>query len=159
VVIGKGWNQFQIRVPMDDTNTLQFWYNARDMAPGTPVQNAADIQIWDNPWRNEAGRFILDTLNGQDMTVMITQGDVSDRTTERLGTSDQGVILYRNTLLEQIDRVERGEDPLGVVRDPAKNTPWIETPREEEIRFSTRGARASARDMAPQLPAGGKPVE
>ena len=62
----------------------------------------------------------------------ITQGAISERTTERLGTSDKGVILYRSLLLEQIERIERGEDPLGVVRDRAKNEPMIRIPRERE---------------------------
>jgi 5,5'-dehydrodivanillate O-demethylase oxygenase subunit len=55
------------------------------------------------------------------MMAWVTQGPISDRTTERLGTTDQGVILYRSVLLQQIEKAERGEDPLGVLRDPAKN--------------------------------------
>jgi 5,5'-dehydrodivanillate O-demethylase len=64
------------------------------------------------------------------MMAWVTQGEISDRTTERLGTSDQGVILYRNILEESIRKVERGEDPMAVVRDPAQNEPMIVIPRE-----------------------------
>ena len=64
------------------------------------------------------------------MMAWVTQGEISDRTTERLGTSDKGVILFRNLVLEQIEKVERGEDPMGVVRDRAKNEPYISIARE-----------------------------
>ena len=33
-------------------------------------------------------------------------------------------------VLEQIEKVERGEDPMGVVRDRAKNEPYISIARE-----------------------------
>ena len=39
------------------------------------------------------------------------------------------VFLYRRVLLENVERVGRGEDPLGVVRDPAKNFPMIQIRR------------------------------
>ncbi len=62
--------------------------------------------------------------------VWVTQGPISDRTTERLGTTDKGVILYRSLLEEQMQKVERGEDPMAVVRDRSKNEPMIEISRE-----------------------------
>jgi hypothetical protein len=34
-------------------------------------------------------------------------------------------------LLEQIDKVERGEDPMGVIRDPTKNEPFVSIAREK----------------------------
>jgi 5,5'-dehydrodivanillate O-demethylase len=66
------------------------------------------------------------------MMAWITQGGISERTTERLGTSDKGVILLRSVLLDEIEKVERGEDPMGVIRDPAKNEPMIVIPRERD---------------------------
>ena len=66
------------------------------------------------------------------MMVWITQGPISDRTTERLGTTDKGVILYRSLLEEQMLKVERGEDPMAIVRDPARNTPMIDIRRESK---------------------------
>jgi hypothetical protein len=66
----------------------------------------------------------------QDEMAWIGQDGVSDRTMEHLVTSDKGVILYHNMILENIAKVERGEDPMGVIRDPAKNTPYIELRRE-----------------------------
>jgi 5,5'-dehydrodivanillate O-demethylase len=66
----------------------------------------------------------------QDMLAWVAQGPISDRTIEHLVTSDKGVALYHNLLLENIERIERGEDPMAVVRDPAKNFPMIELPRE-----------------------------
>ena len=120
---------FQIRVPMDDTHTLHYWYNAKVRALGQAPQDR--IPVWENPYRHENGRLIVETVNGQDMMAWLTQGPVSERTTERLGTSDKGVILYRSLLLEQMEKVERGEDPMAVVRDPAKNQ-IIEVPREKK---------------------------
>ena len=153
VVAGEGWLQFQIRVPQDDTHTIIYWYNGRVRESGSPPRE--EVSVWDNPWKDAAERFIVDTLNGQDMLAMLSQGDISDRTTERLGTSDTGVILYRALLNEQIERVERGEDPLGTVRAAATNEPWIELPREQAVGFAFPGARASARDVMPDVPAGG----
>jgi 5,5'-dehydrodivanillate O-demethylase len=80
---------------------------------------------------DDAGRFIaLDTVMGQDVLAWVAQGAVTDRTDERLGDSDRGVILFRKLLQAQMQRVEQGEDPLNVFRDPAENTcidlpvPW-----------------------------------
>jgi 5,5'-dehydrodivanillate O-demethylase len=72
----------------------------------------------------------VENVGAQDMMAWITQGPISLREAERLGTSDKGVILYRGVLMEQMERVARGEDPMGVIRDPAENEPMIEIPRE-----------------------------
>jgi 5,5'-dehydrodivanillate O-demethylase len=120
---------FQIRVPVDDTHTLHYWYRTTPREPGQPVRERTPI--WDEPYVHPNGRLVVETIPGQDMMAWVTQGDISDRTTERLGTSDKGVILYRNLLMEQIEKVERGEDPMGVIRDPAKNEPHIAIAREK----------------------------
>ncbi|HYY88812.1 MAG TPA: hypothetical protein VFA49_08450, partial [Chloroflexota bacterium] len=119
---------FQIRVPVDDTHTLHYWYNTQLREPGAPPQQ--EVELRDVPYIHKNGRLVVETINGQDMMAWVTQGDISDRTTERLGTSDKGVILFRNVILEQIEKVERGEDPMGVIRDPGKNEPYIQIARE-----------------------------
>jgi 5,5'-dehydrodivanillate O-demethylase len=75
--------------------------------------------------------------------VMFTQGDIADRSLENLAPSDRGVVLYRRVLLEQLERIARGEEPLGVVRDPAKNTPFIKLPMEEHVDYSLAGVAAA----------------
>ena len=120
----------QIRVPVDDTHTLHYWYRAELRAPDSPPQTS--IPISDVPHVHKNGRLVVETINGQDMMAWVTQGAISDRTTERLGTSDKGVILYRNLLLEQIEKVQRGEDPLAVIRDASKNFPMVQIHRERE---------------------------
>jgi hypothetical protein len=42
-----------------------------------------------------------------------------------LSYSDRGVVLLRRTLKEQVEKVQRGEDPLGVQR--GENPPMIDT--------------------------------
>ena len=103
----------------------------------------------DNPYRHANGRLIVETINGQDMMAWVTQGEISDRTTERLGTSDQGVILLRSILEEQIKRVERGEDPMAVIRDPARNWPLIEIPREREAYYTVGNFIGSESGLVP----------
>jgi len=67
------------------------------------------------PWQ------YLDTAPGQDMMAWWTQGPIARRDLERLGVSDEGVILFRKLLEENIDKVQRGEDPMNVFREAAKN--------------------------------------
>jgi 5,5'-dehydrodivanillate O-demethylase len=73
-----------------------------------------DYQI---PLYNEDGRHRVDYVEGQDMMAWVTQGPITDRTVEHLGRSDVGVTMLRRMFKEQMARVSRGEDPLGVYRD------------------------------------------
>jgi hypothetical protein len=50
-----------------------------------------------------------------------TQGAPTDRSLEHLGAGDEGIILLRKILREQIEIVRRGGEPLGIIRDPSKN--------------------------------------
>jgi 5,5'-dehydrodivanillate O-demethylase len=76
---------------------------------------------------------LLDNNNGQDALMWYTQGPIADRSEERLGESDVGIILYRKMLKEQLEKIQRGEDPMNVFRDPAKNI-FIDLPHEEKSR-------------------------
>jgi 5,5'-dehydrodivanillate O-demethylase len=111
--------RFEIRVPVDDTHTTVY-----SLFCSTPPDGKAprqDVPIYDIPYVMPDGTLVVDTVLGQDMMAWVTQGDVSDRTTERLGASDRGIILYRAVLQEHMEKVERGEDPPGVIRDPEEN--------------------------------------
>jgi 5,5'-dehydrodivanillate O-demethylase len=141
VTYPNGGVQAQIRTPIDDTNTRIYWYNAKLRPAGQPADPICPT--FDNPFRKADGGYHVETLNGQDMVVMVTQGEITDRTLENLVNSDRGVVLYRRVLLEQLDRIARGEDPLGVVRDPAKNTPFIELPMEKRVDYTLAGVSAT----------------
>lgn len=141
VPYNKDWTQAQIRVPVDDTTTIVWWYNAKRRPKGQAP--ATDVPIWDNPWQKPNGELELDTLNGQDMAIFVTQGPISDHSTEHLVSADRGVAMFRKILLDQIDAVEQGRDPLGVVRDPAKNQPYIDVPCERHFGYSLAGLPSS----------------
>ena len=63
----------------------------------------------------------MSMVSAQDSMAWETQGAVTDRTQERLGAGDAGIILLRKLLKEQIELVQKGRDPLGVIRDPQQN--------------------------------------
>jgi 5,5'-dehydrodivanillate O-demethylase oxygenase subunit len=107
---------FQIRVPIDDESTLHIGYQVRDRG----TEDSAQLEVKELAWSNEDGGYILDTIMGTDMMAWITPGSISPRHEEHLGKSDAGIIEYRAMLLENISRVEKGEDPLGLIRDPAQ---------------------------------------
>jgi 5,5'-dehydrodivanillate O-demethylase len=143
---GAGGPRFEIRVPVDDTHTLVYHYFTKPVAAGTPPQT--EIPVYEVPYKDERGRFIVDTVLGQDMLAWVTQGEVADRTAERLGTSDRGVILLRNLLNEQLEKVARGEDPMAVVRDPARNE-VIRVPREDDAFFTHTGGMIGEKQEDP----------
>lgn len=110
----------QIRVPVDDAHTqvyvVYFTPNETDHSPADG----------DTPWeyfaiRDGNGDYRLEHVLVQDAMAWETQGAPTDRTQEHLGVGDEGIIIFRKLLREQIDIVQRGGEPLGLVRDPIKN--------------------------------------
>ena len=79
---------------------------------------------------NEEGKIVADNIPAQDMVGWVGQGPISDRTQEHLASSDKGVVLYRKMLVEQMDRVDRGEEPMAIIRDLKENEPMIDIRRE-----------------------------
>jgi 5,5'-dehydrodivanillate O-demethylase len=115
---GAGHPNMQIRVPVDDTTTRYYTYQ---VTPRREPGRQQHVPVYELPYRHPDGRLIVDKVLNQDMMVWVTQAPISDRSTERLGSYDRGVLLFRQLLEENIARIERGEDPLGVIRDPARN--------------------------------------
>jgi hypothetical protein len=69
----------------------------------------------------------MESIIAQDTMAWESQGTIADRTQEHLGAGDRGIVMFRRLLFEQMTAVEEGRDPLGVIRDSARNT-MIELP-------------------------------
>ncbi len=121
---------FQLRLPVDDVNTVQINYRTKRREPGTPPK-ATKLSYF-NPFDLKPGEpYIADTIQKQDYIAWVGQGPISDRSKEHLTATDKGVILYHKLLFENMDKVERGEDPMGMIRDPAEKDTTIVIPREK----------------------------
>jgi 5,5'-dehydrodivanillate O-demethylase len=127
----RGQHRLQIRVPVDDTHTQHYWYSCYRPAAGVAAPEQKEIPVYEVPWRDDEGSFIVDFVDGGDIMTWVTQGPIADRTREHLVGSDRGIALLRRVLFEQLERVARGEDPLAVVRDPEENR-IIELPQESD---------------------------
>jgi 5,5'-dehydrodivanillate O-demethylase len=60
----------------------------------------------------------MDETQAQDHMAWETQGPIADREHERLATSDRGIVMLREMYVREIERMQRGEDPKSVLRDP-----------------------------------------
>ena len=127
---GKLWKMhtYQIRVPIDDTNSMHYWYTAYEAPAGValPPSLLARIPFYHVPFRDETGAYLHDNIDAQDVMAWVSQGPIFDRTTEALGTTDRGIILYRKMLERELAKVERGADPINVFRDAAVPTFHLE---------------------------------
>jgi 5,5'-dehydrodivanillate O-demethylase len=124
-------HRFLFRIPVDDTSTMHYWYSCYKPPAGVDVPRQRDVPIYEVPWRKPNGDFLVDFVDGGDIMACVSQGPIVDRTREQLGSSDAGIVLYRRLLVEQMQIIEAGKDPLGVIRDPAMNH-LIELPQERE---------------------------
>ena len=102
---------------------------------------------------NEKHKFIGDPdgVITQDMIAWVAQGPISDRTSEHLGSSDRGVIMFHKMLVENAARVAKGEEPLGTIRDPAENEPSVDINRGRDGwgSFQVGGGTVFGRQEAP----------
>jgi 5,5'-dehydrodivanillate O-demethylase len=110
-------HRFQIRVPVDDTHTLHWWYSCYFPARGAPAIEQESIPVYEVPFRDDDG-FITDFVDGGDIMTWVTQGAIADRTREHLVDTDRGIVLYRGMLQREAARVADGQDPMGVSRVP-----------------------------------------
>jgi 5,5'-dehydrodivanillate O-demethylase len=119
----------EYRVPVDDENTLSVvWYFNR-VPRGREPYVQTSIPAWEGPIADPlTGRLITSHVLNQDFVAWMGQGAIADRTREHLGASDRGIILMRKRFIDDIERIERGEDPKAIVRDPARNATPIPLP-------------------------------
>lgn len=137
--LAQGMN-FQIRVPVDDLETLHIYYNTRPRGPDEAPQVVVPASHL--PYMHEDGRYIVENIPGQDMMAWLGQGALAPRTLENIARSDRGVMLYRKMLSENIERVERDEAPMGLIWDKARNERVIALSRERQpLRAFGAGAR------------------
>jgi len=110
-------------VPLDDTHTWVWEVRFHATTDGGIVEDQEPEVVPTEPHKEPMGAMHpftlhrMDRIDAQDYMAWETQGAIPDRSLERLATSDRGVVMLREMFAENIDRVERGEDPMGVVRD------------------------------------------
>jgi 5,5'-dehydrodivanillate O-demethylase len=119
---GKLWKMqtYQMRVPIDDENSMHYWYTSYAVPKGheVPAKLLARIPYYEVRCKDDNGNTIHDNIDAQDVMAWTSQGRIFNRTTEALGTTDRGVILYRKMLEREMKKVEAGQDPMNVFRRP-----------------------------------------
>lgn len=113
-------HNLQIRVPVDDEHTQVYRVNF------VPMTNERSPEDQDPPFeyrplKDENGEYLMHVVSAQDCMAWETQGAITDRTREHLGVSDRGIVILRKLYREQIEIVQKGGEPMGIIRDPAKN--------------------------------------
>jgi 5,5'-dehydrodivanillate O-demethylase len=128
--VGDGYG-LQIRVPVDDTHTNHVRYRGGPLKQDEEPRDFVPVSHLELPY-DKFGRVEWSEIPLQDEAAWVAQGPISDRTKEHLATSDKGIILYHRLLMENIDKVERGEDPMFTIRDIEENFPFIHVEREKQ---------------------------
>jgi len=131
---------FQMRVPVDDSHTMHLWFNAyvppKDVE--VPKHLLDKVHTYEVPFMDDKGEYIGDNVDGQDMMAWISQGAIADRSLENLGATDKGIVMYRRMLKREMQKVQAGIDPMGIVRDSARNE-RIDLPNEKKKHHNSDG--------------------
>jgi 5,5'-dehydrodivanillate O-demethylase len=113
-------HNLQIRVPVDNHHTQVFRVNFLPMeserSPADAPVPVRFVQLKTGP-----REYKMNMIPAQDSMAWETQGSRTDRRQEHLGIGDEGIIALRKLLREQIERVQQGLEPMGIIRDPEKN--------------------------------------
>jgi 5,5'-dehydrodivanillate O-demethylase len=143
-------NCTQIRVPIDDTHTKIYFVRFFPNEDGNLTDKEEDPPVeYVKPYKNPPDalhpftRFRMDEVQAQDHMAWETQGPIADRTSERLTSSDRGVVMLRQITMREIKRVQEGLDPMGTIRDPEQHV-MIDTKLLESIEQMGRSRAARA---------------
>ncbi|MCH8198653.1 MAG: Rieske 2Fe-2S domain-containing protein [Chloroflexi bacterium] len=151
-------SETQIRVPIDDTHTQIYIVDFYPTPDGAEVDEEPEVEhvaSFKQPADalHPLARFDMHPewlkahkAQPQDHMAWETQGPMASRTTEHLSYSDQGIVLYRKLLRENIEKVRAGQDPMGVQWDPDHGI--IDTNLDESIRVYQRQGGEGAEVVA-----------
>ena len=114
-------DHFEWRVPIDDENTLSVLWKLSHVPKEREPYMQPFIPTWDGPVFDANGEWITSNVMNQDFLAWAGQGRIAERTQEHLGASDRGIVMMRRRFFEDLERVTAGEDPKGLIRDPACN--------------------------------------
>jgi 5,5'-dehydrodivanillate O-demethylase oxygenase subunit len=145
----------QLRTPIDDENTRQYFYTLYDLEGEMKARLRSQLchEILDGkrvqrlripPPPSEPDYSLLLPNVYQDISIVMSQGRIHDRSQELPGSSDKGVMLYRNLLRRELTKVSEGRDPINVFRKPFPND-HIELPRKSKDGVSSLYPRAAGR--------------
>jgi 5,5'-dehydrodivanillate O-demethylase oxygenase subunit len=135
----EGYEALRWRVPVDDTNTMHFTLYFGPIVDGKVSARMPKDQSAQGLGDSVPGKYRWDEETGwiargdQDRCAQESQGSVFDRSGEHLGVSDEGVILLRRMFKQCIEAVQNGQDPVGIIRDPAKNETLSLVPGEFKV--------------------------
>jgi len=131
---------YQMGVPLDDTTTWHISYHCYVFPPQIEVPKQDVIPYAEVPLKDDDGNYVHNYVLGQDMVAWYSQGDITDRSEEHLGTSDNCIIGYRKLLDDQMKIVERGGQPMNVFPDTGDTSrldhspvTWREQPNESQF--------------------------
>jgi phenylpropionate dioxygenase-like ring-hydroxylating dioxygenase large terminal subunit len=125
-------------VPIDDTSHWKFvivFSREKPLDQEIILRGRDELTADYRMRRNKANRYLQDrgsmkaqsfsgignAFQAQDACVIEGAGAIQDRTKEHLVSSDKAIVAARKLLLQAIQDIKQGRDPLHVVRDPAKN--------------------------------------
>jgi len=103
-------------LPIDDAH-FRIYVAGRAAKDGPPLgagRSRYDGKAWSELTEAEHQRF------PGDYEAQVSQGPITLHSEEHLVSSDRGIAMLRRLLARQIAAVAKGEDPLGVTRDPAR---------------------------------------
>jgi 5,5'-dehydrodivanillate O-demethylase len=115
-------HNLQYRVPIDDTHTQVYavrFENCDTVRMGPDADTPMELY----EFYDADGKYRLDKVLVQDSMCWESQGEIVDRSQETLGAADKGIVILRRMLREQIETVQKGGVPLGVV--PQQKSPSI----------------------------------
>ncbi len=150
-----GW----LRTPIDDTHTAVFivgeGYRRREGANYVEYDDAIVEYLPSLKYPANAlhPQAMFDfyapfgQIAAQDHVMWETQGLSANRVGERLATSDRGIVLLRELLHKNIEKVMEGLDPAGVIRDASLES--IDTTMGH-IRLTGQPPEATQTPMAPR---------
>jgi 5,5'-dehydrodivanillate O-demethylase len=130
----------QIRVPIDDEHTYIVFIGFDPSEDGREVEQPDDqIRVRRvDPYKNPGTGVhpntwfsITGDVQSQDHMAWETQGPIADRSVERLATSDRGIVMLRQLLRREIEKVQMGLDPMNVY--PDHNHGIVDTKLQESI--------------------------
>jgi 5,5'-dehydrodivanillate O-demethylase len=146
----------QLRTPIDDENTRQYFYTLYDLEIEMKARLRSQLgdEILDGkrvqylqippPPLGEPNYSLLLSNVYQDVSIVMSQGCIHDRSQEQPGSSDKGVMLYRSLLRRELAKLSDGKDPINVFREPSPND-RIELPRRPKDGVSSLYPRAAGR--------------